>query len=78
MHTLNFTLTPEGVSRIHDAVLCLAKFSETVSMEARHSRVRETILPIAPERQTVTDKLSFQADPCCFEFFQDCLCFVLT
>ena len=39
MHTLHFTLRPEGVVQIHDAVLCLAKFSETVSMEARHDKV---------------------------------------
>lgn len=40
MHMLNFTLSPEGVVRIHDAVLCLAKFSELVSLEARQDTVR--------------------------------------
>lgn len=39
MHTLSFTLGPEGVVRIHDAVLCLAKFSESVSLEAREDKV---------------------------------------
>lgn len=38
-HTLSFTLTPDGVVRVHDAVLCLAKFSEVVSLEARQDRV---------------------------------------
>lgn len=41
MHTLSFSLTLEGVVRIHDAVLCLAKFSEVVSLEARKDKVRE-------------------------------------
>ncbi|MCJ1393789.1 hypothetical protein MMC18_006665 [Xylographa bjoerkii] len=35
MPTLSFTLNPEGVVRIHDAVVCLAKFSDTVGLEAR-------------------------------------------
>ena len=39
MHTLKFTLSPEGVVRVHDAVLCLAKFSEIVSLEAREDKV---------------------------------------
>ncbi len=39
MHTLSFTLSLEGVVRIHDAVLCLAKFSEVVSLEAREDKV---------------------------------------
>lgn len=42
MHTLSFSLTLEGVVRIHDAVLCLAKFSEVVSLEARKDKVGET------------------------------------
>jgi cell cycle checkpoint control protein RAD9A len=40
MHTLSFTLTLQGVVRVHDAVMCLAKFSEIVSLEARRDKVR--------------------------------------
>ncbi len=50
MHTLSFTLTLEGVVRIHDAVLCLAKFSEVVSLEARKDKVRKILL--VPKDQT--------------------------
>lgn len=39
MPVLSFTLSPEGVVRIHDAILCLAKFSETVSLEAHRNNV---------------------------------------
>lgn len=39
MHTLNFTLNLDGVARMHDAILCLAKFSDTVSLEARSKSV---------------------------------------
>ena len=39
MHALSFALSHEGVVRIHDAVLCLAKFSEVVSFEACADRV---------------------------------------
>ena len=40
--TLAFTLNYDGVVRIHDAVLCLAKFGEHVSLEARHDKVGRT------------------------------------
>ena len=45
MHTLSFTLTLEGVVRVHDAILCLAKFSEVVSLEACKDKVRDVSLP---------------------------------
>lgn len=44
MHTLSFSLTLEGVVRVHDAVLCLAKFSEVVSLEARKDKLVLTAL----------------------------------
>lgn len=39
MYMLKFTLSPVGVARVHDAVTCLAKFSETVAIEARSDKV---------------------------------------
>ena len=38
-HILAFVLSNEGVARVYDAVLCLAKFGELVSLEARRDRV---------------------------------------
>ena len=43
MHVLKFTLTPVGVARVHDAIACLAKFGETVSIEARPDKVSKII-----------------------------------
>ena len=40
MHVLSYTLNPDGVARMHDALQCLAKFSDTVSLEARTNHVR--------------------------------------
>lgn len=40
MYSLSFTLNLDGVTRMHDAVLCLAKFSDTVSLEARSKHVQ--------------------------------------
>jgi cell cycle checkpoint control protein RAD9A len=40
MVTLNFTLTPEASARLHDLLSCLAKFSDTVSIEARKDTVQ--------------------------------------
>lgn len=41
MAILNFTLNPEALSKLHDALVCLGKFSEAVSIEASHDKVRE-------------------------------------
>lgn len=39
MVLLNFTLTPEAASKVHDLLVCLGKFSDTVAIEARQERV---------------------------------------
>ena len=44
MQTLNFTLAPEEIVRVHDAVLCLAKFNEMVGFEAHGDKVDFPIL----------------------------------
>ncbi|KAJ4993891.1 hypothetical protein SVAN01_00368 [Stagonosporopsis vannaccii] len=44
MVVLNFTLTPEAASKIHDLLVCLGKFSETVAIEARRERFTFTTL----------------------------------
>ncbi|KAI9729716.1 MAG: hypothetical protein M1834_006667 [Cirrosporium novae-zelandiae] len=38
MPSLNFTISPDNVSKLHDALSCLAKFNESVSIEAFQSR----------------------------------------
>jgi cell cycle checkpoint control protein RAD9A len=48
MHVLKFTLTPAGVAHVHDAVACLAKFGETVSIEARPDKVGSISLIFDP------------------------------
>jgi hypothetical protein len=39
MVVLNFTLTPEAASKIHDVLVCLGKFNDTVAIEARRDKV---------------------------------------
>lgn len=39
MATLCFSLAPNALIRLHDALICLAKFSETVSIEAEYDLV---------------------------------------
>lgn len=39
MAVLNFTLSEEGVSGFRDALICLNKFSDDVSLEARKDSV---------------------------------------
>lgn len=40
MAILSFTLSEEGVSTFRDALICLNKFSDEVSLEARKDSVR--------------------------------------
>lgn len=44
MPILSFSLNLDGVIRIHNAVQCLAKFSDTVSLEARSDRVSRSLM----------------------------------
>ena len=39
MAILTFSLSPEATGRIYEAMICLAKFGESVSIEARHDKV---------------------------------------
>lgn len=41
MAILNFTLNPEALGKFYDALVCLGKFSEAVSLEASHDKVGE-------------------------------------
>ncbi|KZF22748.1 DNA repair protein rad9 [Xylona heveae TC161] len=44
MTFLSSTLTPDSVNKVHDAIICLAKFSESVYIEAhRHELILSTI-----------------------------------
>ncbi|KAA8573156.1 hypothetical protein MFRU_027g00070 [Monilinia fructicola] len=44
MAILTFTLTPDTLNKFHDALVCLGKFSETVSIEATNTRLILTTL----------------------------------
>ncbi|KAK7712734.1 hypothetical protein SLS57_007688 [Botryosphaeria dothidea] len=44
MVALNFTLQPEALAALHDVLVCLGKFSESVSIEARRERLSLTAL----------------------------------
>ncbi|KAF8537640.1 Rad9/Ddc1, partial [Trichophaea hybrida] len=39
MTTLNFTLSPQATQKVHEALLCLSKFSEFVSLDARRNKL---------------------------------------
>ncbi|KAI9798917.1 MAG: hypothetical protein M1825_004930 [Sarcosagium campestre] len=44
MPSLNLAILPDGVGKIHDALLCLARFSDFVSLEARRAKLVLTAL----------------------------------
>ena len=39
MALLKFSLSPEATAKVHDLLLCLAKFGENVCLEARNDKV---------------------------------------
>ena len=45
MAILNFSLNEEGVASLRDALICLNKFSDDVSLEARKDSVSPLIMP---------------------------------
>ncbi|KAL2188560.1 cell cycle checkpoint [Thermothelomyces heterothallicus CBS 203.75] len=47
MVVLNFTLSEEGVAVLHDALACMFKFSDDVSLEARKDKLTLTTLNIS-------------------------------
>jgi len=44
MVTLNLELSQDGCSRLYDALVCLAKINETLTLEARPDQVRMPLL----------------------------------
>ncbi|KAH0290623.1 Rad9-domain-containing protein, partial [Aureobasidium sp. EXF-3399] len=44
MSALSFAFSPEATAKVHDALICLAKFSETVCLEARGDMLTLTAL----------------------------------
>lgn len=44
MAVLNFTLSPEAVGKFNNALVCLGRFSDSVSIESNKDQVRSSIL----------------------------------
>lgn len=41
MAILTFSLGPEALGKLHDALVCLGKFSDAVSFDASHDKVQD-------------------------------------
>jgi hypothetical protein len=44
MTTISLSLAPPALVRLHDVLICLAKFSDTVAIEAEHDLVNTVLL----------------------------------
>lgn len=42
MTTISLSLAPPALVRLHDVLMCLSKFSDTVAIEAEHDLVKPT------------------------------------
>lgn len=85
---LGFSLTPEATERVYEALVCLAKFGESVAIEARGDKVgpqereetdtishrRETDMPIAYSHRTelVQDSMCVIRSRCAVVLHQLC------
>ena len=49
MTSLIFTLDPDAIVRFHDIFICLAKFSDTVALEAEPDIVSPLMLTFHPK-----------------------------
>ncbi len=45
MTALNFSLSPEATAHVYELLVCLAKFGETVALEARNEKARIALPP---------------------------------
>jgi hypothetical protein len=73
MAVLRFSIAPEATSRIYDLLLCLAKFGENVSLEARSDKVRDAAQ--ATIDACITDSWSLAHDYCA-EYIEDGICII--
>jgi cell cycle checkpoint control protein RAD9A len=67
MAVLNFTLSEEGVSAFRDALICLNKFSDDVSLEARKDSVN---LSQTIPKSWLQDALLTSHVPVRFEYYK--------
>lgn len=44
MASLSFSLSPEAIYQLHDALMCLGRFGDNVSFEAEFDLVRDALL----------------------------------
>lgn len=59
MAVLTFTLSEEGVSAFRDALICLNKFSDDVSLEARKDSVSCSWLSVTmPDRKSCAERVN--------------------
>ncbi|KAF2772848.1 hypothetical protein EJ03DRAFT_171613 [Teratosphaeria nubilosa] len=58
MTELSFSLTPEATGRVYEALVCLAKFGESVSIEARSEKLSLTALNLS---RTAYASFAFEA-----------------
>ena len=72
MAILNFTLSPEALSKLHDALVCLGKFSESVSIEAVYDKVCHAM----PLLYKLFLLMATPARPDSSQFLQIRICFI--
>jgi hypothetical protein len=71
MTVLNFMLSPEAVGKVNSALVCLGRFSESVSIESTKDYVR-----LRSSKWSWLTKIVLSVGAFCLELYQVCICFV--
>lgn len=74
MAILNFSLSPESTGRVYELLVCLAKFGESVSVEAKSEKASE--IPVETDQEDFADNLAAHNNRS--QFIKDCIRLIRT
>ena len=65
MTSLKLSLAPPALVRLHDTLICLAKFSDSVAIEAEHDQVRALPNDLSLKIKELITNLRYKAQAKC-------------
>lgn len=75
MTSLILSLGPSALIRLHDVLICLSKFSDTVALEAENDLVSILYMKFALRCRTQAD-VNVLAPPVCSQLHKNSICII--
>ena len=63
MAILSFSLSPEATGRVYELLVCLAKFGESISLEAKTEKARQGALVNMASPLTISTAHDYRSQP---------------